>query len=217
VLVVALLAYNSLYSSSPSTEPAVALKSQVEKQTPVRTIMVQYGTISQQITATGDIVADARVEIFPKVEGHLHALRVEEGDRVRAGQVLAQIADDDLKAAVARAAAQVDALRAEWAQMQAGARPEERVQAADRVQHAQAELENAQWLLERTQALVERGMQSTQELADATRKVTQARAAHSIAQEQLQLVRTGARDEERQALHARLRVAQEALRLATVE
>jgi multidrug efflux pump subunit AcrA (membrane-fusion protein) len=217
VLVVTFLVYTALSSSSRSTAPAVSLKPQDKKSTPVQTITVQHGTISQRITATGDILADARVEVFPKVEGHLRELRVEEGDRVRAGQVMAQIADNDLRAAVARATAQVDALRAEWAQMQAGARPEEIAQAVDRVQHTRAEMENAEWMLERTQSLVERGMQSTWELEDATRKVTQARAAHSTAQKQLQLLRTGARDEERQALQARLRVAQEALRLATIE
>jgi membrane fusion protein, multidrug efflux system len=123
----------------------------------------------------------------------------------------------DLRAAVARATAQVDALRAEWAQMQAGAWPEEIAQAVDRMQHTRAEVENAEWMLERMQSLVERGRQSTWELEDATRKVTQARAAHSTAQKQLQLLRTGARDEEWQALQARLRAAQEALRLATIE
>jgi multidrug resistance efflux pump len=154
---------------------------------------VQRGAICQQLLATGDIRADARVEVFPKIEGHLRELRVEEGDRVRAGQVLAQIADDVLQAEVARATAQVDALRAEWAEMQAGARPEEIAQAVDRVEHSRAEFENTEWMLERTRALVERGVQSTQELEEATRKITQARAAHSIAQTQLQLLRAGER------------------------
>src|SRR5512134_2347435 len=103
VLVVTFLVYTALSSSSRSTAPAVSLKPQDKKSTPVQTITVQHGTISQRITATGDILADARVEVFPKVEGHLRELRVEEGDRVRAGQVTAQIADDDLRAAVARA------------------------------------------------------------------------------------------------------------------
>jgi multidrug efflux pump subunit AcrA (membrane-fusion protein) len=178
---------------------------------------VQRGTISQQLVATGDILAAARVDVFPKIEGHLRELQVEEGDRVRAGQEIASLADDALKAAVARAQAQMDALRAEWAQMRAGARPEEIVQAVDRVEHTKAEMTNAERLLERTQTMVENGMQSTQELEDATRSITQARAAHNTAQKQLQLLRAGARSEERQALQARLRAAQEALHLAQVE
>lgn len=215
-LIVMFLAYTFFDSSPRSSGSAASLTSQDDRATPVRTIIVQRGTMRQQLMATGDILAEAKVDVFPQVEGHLRELRVEEGSRVHAGQVLAHMADDALKAEVARVAAQVDVLRAEWAQMQAGARPEEIAQALDRVQHTTAELENAAWMLERTQALVGRGMQSTWELEDATRKVTQARAGHSTATKQLQLLRAGARAEERQALQARLRAAQEALRLATI-
>jgi len=58
--------------------------------------MVQRGEISQQLVVTGDILAAARVDVFPKVAGHLRELQVEEGDRVHAEQELARIADDDL-------------------------------------------------------------------------------------------------------------------------
>jgi RND family efflux transporter MFP subunit len=47
--------------------------------------------------------------------------------------------------------------------------------------------------------------------------VTQAHALYNTAQKQLALLRAGARDEERQALQARLRAAHEALNLANVE
>ena len=217
LLVLAVVVYPFLRPVLRSADPAAAPQPKAARPTAVHTVTVQRGTISQQLMATGDILAAARVDVFPKVEGHLRELRVEVGDRVRAEQELARIVDDNLKVEVARATAQVDALRAEWAQMQAGARPEEIVQAVDRVEHTKAELTNAERLLERTQTMVENGMQSTQELEDATRKITQARAAHSTAQKQLQLLRAGARAEERQALQARLRAAQEALHLARVE
>jgi HlyD family secretion protein len=217
LLIVTVLAYTLLWPSSRTTSPAASPQSRAERATSVYTVTVQRGVIRDQLLGTGDILADARVEVFPQVEGHLRALRVEEGDQVQAGQVIAQIVDDHLQAEVARAMAQVDALRAEWAEMQAGARPEEIAQSVDRVEHSRAELENMEWMLQRTRTMVERGVQSTQEMEEATRKVIQARAAHSIAQKQLQLLRAGARPEERQGLQARLRVAQEALQLAKVK
>jgi multidrug efflux pump subunit AcrA (membrane-fusion protein) len=217
LLIITSLIYTLLWSSPRSTSLAASPPLQAERPTSVRIMVVQQGSISQQLLATGDILAAARVEVFPKVEGHLRELRVEEGDRVQAGQMIAQIANDDLKAEVARAEAQVDALRAEWAEMQAGARPEEIAQAVDRVEQSRAELENTEWMLRRIRAMVERGMQSAQELEEVTRKITQARAAHNIAQTQLQLLRAGARSEEREALQARLRAAQSALHLARVE
>jgi HlyD family secretion protein len=147
----------------------------------------------------------------------LQELRVEQGDPVQAGQVIAQIADAELKARVERSAAELDALRAEWAQMQAGALPEEIAQAVDRVQQTNAELTNAERLMERTRVLVQRGLRSTQDLEDVTLRVTQADAAHNTAEKRLQLLRAGARTEDRQALQARLRAAQAALRLAKTE
>jgi multidrug efflux pump subunit AcrA (membrane-fusion protein) len=217
LLIITVLIYTVLWPSFRSTSPAASPQPRAERAASVHIMTVQRGAISQQLLATGDILADARVDVFPKVEGHLRELRVEEGDRVQAGQVIAQIANDDLQTEVARAAAQMDALRAEWAEMQAGARPEEIAQAVNRVEHSRAELGNTEWMLQRTRAMVERGVQSAQELEEATRKITQARAAHSIAQTQLQLLRAGARSEERQALQARLRAAQGALHLARVE
>jgi multidrug efflux pump subunit AcrA (membrane-fusion protein) len=169
------------------------------------------------MTATGDVLAATQVDVFSKVEGRLRELRVAQGDHVQAGQVIARIADDELQARMERTAAELDALRAEWAQMQAGARPEEIAQAIDREQQTRAELINAERLLERTRALVQRGLRPAQELEDVTLNVTQARAAHNIAEKRLQLLRAGARAEDRQALQARLRAARAALRLAKTE
>jgi HlyD family secretion protein len=222
VLVLAGVMYSFLRPESRSADPAAAPqpkaeKAKAEKPTAVHTVKVQRGAISQQLTATGDVHAAAKVDVFPKVEGHLREIRVEEGDRVQAGQEIASIIDDALKVAVARATAQVDALRAEWAQMQAGARPEEIAQAVDRVESTKAELTNSRHILERVRAMVEEGIRSTQELEDATRNIKQAQAEYRTAEKQLQLLRAGARIEVRQALQSRLQAAQETLHLARVE
>lgn len=200
-----------------SPSPAAASKPPESPPTPVHTVTVQRGTIQQQTMATGDIFAAARVEVFSKVEGRLQELRVEQGDTVQADQVIARIDDAELKAQVEKATADLDALHADWAQMQAGALPEEIAQAEERVQQTRAELANTERLLERTRAMTERGLQSTQDLEDVTLRVTQARAAHSIAEKRLKLLRDGARAEDRLALQARLRAAQATLRLAQTE
>lgn len=211
------LAYTYLWSVPTTDSPAAAQQPPAVKPFPVQTVTTRRGTLIQSITATGDILAEARVEVFPKIAGHLEELGVEEGDAVHAGQVIARIANSEFQARVARAAAEVDALQAEWAQMQSGALPEEIAQAVDAVEHTRAELANAEGFAERTRGMVERGLQSTQELDDATRRLRQARAMHNSASQRLQLLRTGARSEARQALQARLRAAQAAHELATIE
>ena len=211
------LVYTYLSSTPTADSPVAARQPPAVKPFPVQTVIAWRGTLTQSISATGDILAEARVEVFPKIAGHLEELSVEEGDAVRAGQMIARIADAEFQARVARAAAEVDALQAEWAQMQSGALPEEIAQAVDAVEHSRAELANAEGFAERTRGMVERGLQPTQELEDATRRLRQARAAHNSASQRLQLLRSGARSEARQALQARLRAAQAAHDLATIE
>ena len=217
VIGAAVLAYTYLLPAPTADSPAAAPQPPAVKPFPVQTIIARRGTLTQSISATGDILAEARVEVFPKIAGHLEELSVEEGEAVRAGQMIARIANVEFQVRVDRAAAEVDALQAEWAQMQSGALPEEIAQAVDAVEHSRAELANAEGFAERTRGMVERGLQPTQELEDATRRLRQARATHNSASQRLQLLRTGARTEARQALQARLRAAQAAHELATIE
>jgi multidrug efflux pump subunit AcrA (membrane-fusion protein) len=216
LLIVAGLVYFAFFGGETQTAASPAAK-RAPKSHPVYVATVQRGTISHTASMTGDILANATVEVFSKVEGRLETLHAEQGNHVTAGQVLARIAATELQASMERAAAEVDVLHAQWAQMQAGERPEEIAQARDRVQRTRAELHTAQRDLERAKALYERGLYATSELDDATLKVAQTRAAHATAEKQLQLLRTGARIEDRQALQARLRAAQAALRLAQAE
>lgn len=211
------LAYTYFSPAPTADSPAAAQQPPAVKPFPVQTVIARRGTLTQSIAATGDILAEARVEVFPKIAGHLEELGVEEGDRVRRGQEIARIANAEFQARVTKAAAEVEALQAEWAQMQSGALPEEIAQSVDAVEHTRAELANAEGFADRTRGMVERGLQSTQELEDATRRLRQARATHNSASQRLQLLRTGARIEARQALQARLRAAQAAHELAVIE
>lgn len=216
LLIVAFLLFNGLLTSRSQSTAAVSSRKS-SQPTPVYTTTVQRGTIQHTTIATGDILAAARIDVFSKVEGRLQTLLVEQGDSVQAGQVIAQITDTELKASLERSTAELDALRAEWAQMQAGARPEEIAQAVDLEQQTRAEKINAERLQERTRVLVQRGLRSTQDLEDANLRVTRTQAAHSIAAQRLQLLRAGARIEDRQALQARIRAAQATLRLTRTE
>ncbi|MBM3212459.1 biotin/lipoyl-binding protein, partial [Candidatus Poribacteria bacterium] len=62
--------------------------------TAVGTAKVELGDISQNILATGEIDARAAVEIYPKQTGVLIDVKIEEGARVKAGQVLAIMESD---------------------------------------------------------------------------------------------------------------------------
>ncbi len=205
-------AQSSATPKPSETKPTPSKKK--SKPRPVQVTTVVRGSIQQLITATGDILAAATVDVFSKAEGRLQSIDIEQGDQVQHHQVIARIDDAELRAAMERTAAELDVLQAEWAQMQAGERPEEIARAQERVRRTQAEWDNAQREQERAQALYTKGLYATQQLDDARLLTTQAQAAHRMAEKQLRIVRTGARVEDRQALQARIRAAEAALRLA---
>lgn len=92
----------------------------------------QVETLASFVTASGEIVAQRYANIGSNVMGRLVELRVREGDRVEAGQVLARI--DPVQASSA-----ADAATAGRGALEADARG-----AADQVRTAQADLEAAE-------------------------------------------------------------------------
>ncbi len=71
----------------------------------------EAGTGSEVLTASGYVVARRKAVVSAKIQGRLSELRVEEGSRVRRGEVIALLENEDFKAQVRRARAQI--LRAE--------------------------------------------------------------------------------------------------------
>ena len=59
-----------------------------------------------EYTSVGSVVSDQRVEVASRLSGYVREMRVQEGDAVRAGQVLAQIEAADVDSGIAQAQAQ---------------------------------------------------------------------------------------------------------------
>ena len=73
----------------------------------VRTVAVTRGDLTQTVVSTGRVIAASRAEVGTQITGAVAAVAVEEGDRVTAGQLLAQLNDIEQLAAVAQARAAV--------------------------------------------------------------------------------------------------------------
>jgi HlyD family secretion protein len=163
-----------------------------------------------------DIVASGTVEATEadlgfQVGGRIASIEVREGEQVGAGQVLARLEVGELDARRAAAEAQLDAARAQLAELLRGARPEELRQARATEAAARERMEDAARVLERTRALEEGGAVSREALEQTRTAYEVARAQHEHAREQLTLVRTGARQERLDAQHAVVRQAEAAL------
>ncbi len=70
-----------------------------ELPVPVEVAEVTTGTISSYISATANLVAEDQVKVLSEAEGRIERLDVEEGDRVKKGQVLAVLVQDEARIA----------------------------------------------------------------------------------------------------------------------
>ncbi len=73
----------------------------------------------------GSLQAKQQVQVTPKVSGRVLAISVDRGDRVRRGQVIARLEDDELRQQLRRAEAVLQVARASVAQREAERRSDE--------------------------------------------------------------------------------------------
>lgn len=166
------------------------------------------------LSTSGTVEAtDARLGF--EAPGRLVEVAVREGDRVAAGETLARLDDSELAARRAEAEAMVAAARARLAELEAGFRREEVAQARSAAASAADRVADAERDLERTRTLYEGRAVPREALDKAELAVELARRQRDQADEQLALLRGGARPE--QIAAARAQVAQAEAAVATLD
>ncbi|UUZ81088.1 efflux RND transporter periplasmic adaptor subunit [Paenibacillus sp. P26] len=101
---------------------------------------------------SGKIIPDQEVKVVSKVSGKVSSINVEEGSKVKKGDVLLQLETDDLTQNVKQAEAGVEAAQAKLADAEAGARSQEIQGLESAVQQAQATLDTANAALDQAKA-----------------------------------------------------------------
>jgi len=149
--------------------------------------------------------------------GRIKGLYAEEGDRVQAGQLVAEVDPVRYQAAVARAEAQVAAQRQVVARLLAGSRPEEIAAAKARVRGAEATLRDAVLKQRRLRDLARKEFVSRQQLDDADAALASAKANLEALQQAAELAIQGPRKEDIAAAQAQLQAHEAALALARQE
>ena len=148
------------------------------------------------LSASGYIVAHHKISVNSKVTGRVAWIGVEKGDKVKEGQVLVRLEDDEFRAQYQQAHGAAENARAYYAELQHGSRPEEIRQAQHNLDEARATLANDKVTLDRTRGLVVQGVLSKQSLDDATGKFeADQQRVHSLEQV-YQLAKIGPRTEE---------------------
>src|SRR5215470_9624536 len=170
---------------------------------------VKAAPVSSSISNAGLIAAPGRVEavseevrVSSELSGRLKNVSVEEGDRVRKGQVLAQIENDDYAARVAAAEAALAQREAELERTINGARSQERRASQASLKAAEAVLENSRREAQRRRTLADHQMVSHDEAERYERAYQVARAEYERAEQEFSLVDAEARVEDRRKAEA---------------
>jgi len=182
------------------------------RETPIGAAKSDLGDNSL-IAAPGRIEAvSEEVRVSSELSGRLKAVNVEEGDRVQRGQVLAEIQNDDYRARVQEAEAEVVLREAELRRTVNGARAQERHEAQASMKAAEAVLKNAKSEAERRRGLADRNVISRDEAERYERAYQVARAQYDEAAQHSSLIDADAREEDR--AHAEAAVAAARAQLA---
>ncbi len=162
---------------------------------PVEVTKAKRGEIRSELELSGTIEAEAQVSVFPKISGRIISLSIDEGNRVKKGDVLATIEHEELELAVQQAEATLEA--AESAYNQTKLLAEVRVRA--QIAQAQAQFDAATSSLQQVEDLSE---------IRAVTQIEQAEAGLDALVANLQKIKSGARSEDRQQARAALNQAE---------
>ncbi len=151
------------------------------------------------------------IKLGSELSGKLKSVYVEEGDHIARGQLLAELQNDDYRAHIGSAEAQVIAKEATLRKVLNGARVQERLQARSSVRAAEAVMNNARAEMERRQKLFAAGVISREENERYAREYDVAKARYEEATEHHSLVDDRAREEDQAFAEADLRLARASL------
>jgi HlyD family secretion protein len=131
-----------------------------------------------------------------KVTGRVAWIGVEKGDKVKEGQVLVRLEDQEFRASYEQSRGALENAQAYLDELQHGSRPEEIQEAQHNLDEAQATLVNDKLTLDRTKQLASGGVVSRQQLDDATAKFESDQQRVNSLERVFQLMKIGPRPEE---------------------
>jgi RND family efflux transporter MFP subunit len=165
-----------------------------EKVAPVEVAAVVKGTIRNLVTADAVLYPRDQASITPKISAPVRRFLVNRGDHVKQGQLLAELENRDLLAAVTESRGQLD--QAESSARVANASvPEQVTKAQTDMEAARAQTDAAQKLLDSRQQLLKEGAIARKMVDEAQVALAQARAQLDTAQQHLTALQSVGRQE----------------------
>ncbi len=169
------------------------------------------------LDATGYIVAAHKIELAAKVIGRVSWVGVEMGDKVKKGQPLVRLEDDEYRARLLEEQGQHGAAKARLDELTAGSRPQEIARAKADLDEATAEMQNAKVSVDRDRELANSKAISQQTIDDAEAKYDSAIAKVNSLKATYELSQAGPRKEQIDAQRGQVEQMQGMLDLAKVD
>jgi HlyD family secretion protein len=175
----------------------------------VRRVTLEQGASTSGtvvLTAGGYIVAHHTIQVSSKVVGKVAWVGVEKGDKVKEGQVLVRLEDNEYQAQLAQAKANLAVAQAHLKELETGSRPQEIDAARAAMHQAEANFRNAEINLKRVEQMARDQIASQAQLDDARTQYAVTKNQLESARKNYELVKIGPRIE--QIEYARAQAAQ---------
>jgi HlyD family secretion protein len=178
---------------------------------PSKLAKVERGDLAKSVVATGKVEPITKVEIKSKASGIVKKLYVDAGDRVKKGQLLAELDKEEIEARVAQAKAQMEA-------SQASARGTEADLERAKVDAEGPDVPMLKRAYDRAQGMAKEGVVSASALDDAQKNYELALNKQNVAKAQLQVLRAKIGQAQAQVLQdqANLKQLEEQLGYTTI-
>ena len=160
--------------SCSSSEDDVQLIKKREFALPVQIGKIVRMNVADEVRAVGNVQAEKRVVVNSEVRGKITRIAVEEGMKVKAGDLLAQIDPREFELVHERLRADLTSMQKEYQKAQGGLRPEDKQRLEARMHADESALNLTNIELNRTQNLVAQKVLSQSALDSAKDKVRQA-------------------------------------------
>ncbi|HEY1732252.1 MAG TPA: DUF3373 family protein [Terriglobales bacterium] len=148
------------------------------------------------------------IQLSSELSGKLKTVSVQEGQSIHKGQILAVLENDDYRAELASAAAEVETKQAMLRKITNGPREQERGEAQASLREAQAVMSNTEAELARRQELFQSGVISREEMERYTRQFEVAKDQYQQRSNHASMLDNGSREEDVAFAQADLRLAQ---------
>jgi HlyD family secretion protein len=149
---------------------------------PTKLAKVERGDLAKSVVATGKVEPITKVEIKSKASGIVEKLYVDAGDRVKRGQILAELDKEEIEAHVAQAKAQAEAA-------DASLRGTEADMERAKVDAEGPDVPMLKRAYDRAQGMAKEGVVSVSALDDAQKNYELALNKQNVAKAQLQVLR----------------------------